>query len=504
MSGVAQVIEGSRGGPLAGADALAPGASVVELAGITRSFGAVRALRGVDLVIAPGECVGLVGHNGAGKSTLVNVLAGLIDADGGTYRILGRPADSGGGPGRGAARPSSSGVVCVSQEIVLAPNLTVAENARLTHRELTGPGWRRRAARLMGDALDEIFPGHGIDSDAAVGDLSISRRQMVEIARAFAARNARLMILDEPTSSLDGGASEQLLAHVARRRAEGLAVVLITHLLGEVLSAATRAVVMRDGVVVMNRPAAGLSRADLVEAMGHVAGPAPAAAPAASGGGRPAVAVPASGQDTVAVRADSGEVIGLAGLAGRGQTAFLHALMAGHGVVAGLRRDAVAFVAGDRKTDGVFPAWSVRQNVTVQALGAVSRGGLIDPGRERRLAEEWRERIGIRTASVDADLLTLSGGNQQKVLFARALASPARIILMDDPMRGVDIGTKTEVYRLIRREAASGRCFVWYTTEFDELAHCDRAYVFRDGAAAAVLAGDEITERNVVEASFGA
>ena len=491
--------------PASGRDGAAPEAPVVALAGITRSFGAVRALRGVDLGIEAGECVGLVGHNGAGKSTLVNVLAGLLRQDGGTYRILGRPA------GTGAARPAASGIGCVSQEIVLAPNLTVAENARLTHRDLTGPGWRGRAARLMTATLDEIFPGHGIDPHVPVGDLPISRRQMVEIARAFAARGTRLMILDEPTSSLDGEASEQLLAYVARRRAAGLAVVLITHLLGEVLSAATRVVVMRDGDVVMDRPAAGLSRADLVEAMGHMMGDVAAtaagsAASAASGGARPMIALPAPRSGAVAVTAASGEVIGLAGLAGRGQTAFLHGLMAGRGVVAGGRRgrDAVAFVAGDRKTDGVFPAWSVTHNVTIQALGAVSRFGLIDPGRERRLTEEWRARIGIRSATLDADLITLSGGNQQKVLFARALASRARIILMDDPMRGVDIGTKTEVYRLIRREAASGRCFVWYTTEFDELAHCDRAYVFRDGVAAAVFSGDAITERNVVGASFGA
>lgn len=256
----------------------------------------------------------------------------------------------------------------------------------------------------------------------------------------------------------------------------------------------------------MDRPSAGLSRADLVEAMGHVAAAATvSAASLASGRGHTVISLPKARPGGVAMTAASGEVIGLAGLAGRGQTEFLHRLMAGRGIVAeGRGRRAVSFVAGDRKTDGVFSAWSVKHNVTIQALSAVSRFGLIDRGRERRLAEEWRERIGIRSATVDADIVTLSGGNQQKVLFARALASRARIILMDDPMRGVDFGTKVEVYRLIRCEAASGRCFVWYTTEFDELAHCDRAYVFRDGVAAAVLAGDEITERNVVEASFGA
>jgi ribose transport system ATP-binding protein len=165
-------------------------------------------------------------------------------------------------------------------------------------------------------------------------------------------------------------------------------------------------------------------------------------------------------------------------------------------------KGALAFIAGDRQSDGVFNLWSIGRNITTRSLATLRKGGFIDLGAEERLAEEWKQRMAIRTPDVDNNILTLSGGNQQKALFARALASDAAIILMDDPMRGVDIGTKQEVYAMIRAEAEKGRTFIWYTTEIEELTHCDSAYVFRDGAIVASLGADELTEERVLEASF--
>ncbi|NBB83998.1 MAG: ATP-binding cassette domain-containing protein, partial [Alphaproteobacteria bacterium] len=211
---------------------------------------------------------------------------------------------------------------------------------------------------------------------------------------------------------------------------------------------------------------------------------------------------PAGGIDLVARR---GEVVGLAGLAGHGQTeALLRLYKAGQGQRApGAKVEApCAYVAGDRQTEGILPLWSIAENVVVRSFAALRRGLLLDPAAERDLAERWRERIRIRTPDVANNILSLSGGNQQKVLFARALASEAEIVLMDDPMRGVDVETKREVYDLIRAEAEKGRCFVWYTTEMDELLNCDHVYVYREGAIVADLPAHEFTEEKVLHSSF--
>jgi ribose transport system ATP-binding protein len=194
-----------------------------------------------------------------------------------------------------------------------------------------------------------------------------------------------------------------------------------------------------------------------------------------------------------------GEVIGLAGLAGHGQTrTLLQIFSRDHASV----DVPVSFIAGDRQSDGVFNLWSIARNVTIRSLKSFTRFGLIDPAAEARMAEEWKGRMAIRTPDMDNNILTLSGGNQQKALFARALASDATVILMDDPMRGVDIGTKLEVYDMIRKEAANGRSFVWYTTEFDELAYCDRVYVFRNGKISDEINAGSISEERILQASF--
>ena len=474
---------------------------IVALDGVERSFGAVRALAGVDLACAPGRCVGLVGHNGAGKSTLMGVLAGTVTPDRG--RILVDGTDVTGGYDVLAAQ--RHGVRCVFQELSLCPNLTVAENARVAHPALRGWGWRGRAAGLIGAMLDQIFPGHGIGPGDLVGDLPIGRRQLVEIARAFTVtdRPVRLVILDEPTSSLDAVVAEQLLAFVRRFVGQGGSCILISHLLGEILTAADEVMVMRDGRAVTTRPAAEFTRDGLVAAMGTVAQPerqeTAAAAPRVADA-RPRIRARAEGGTELV--AYPGEVVGLAGLAGQGQSEMLRRIFDAARRRRGEVDGSAALVAGDRQTEGVFPLWSIGRNVSIGSLKALSRTGLIDGAAEARLAADWRERIGIRTPDMDDNILTLSGGNQQKALFARALGTSAPILLMDDPMRGVDVGTKREVYAMIRAEAAAGRTFVWYTTEMDELQHCGHVYVFREGRIVADLPRHAATEDAVLHASF--
>jgi ribose transport system ATP-binding protein len=477
-----------------------PAAPLIEVADGAKAFGAVRALAGVDFAVRAGECLGLVGHNGAGKSTLVAILNGGLAPDAGTLRFEGD--DVTGGYHVLAAR--ARGVRCVFQELSLCPNLTVAENVRIFHGGLRGWGWRRRAGRLVVAMLDSVFPDHDIEAAATVGDLSIAERQMVEIAIAFLEIDTapRLVVLDEPTSSLDGRRAADLLAHVRRFVAAGGAVVFISHILSEVLSAADRIVVMKDGRVVADRPAAEFDEGRLVAAMGSVLRARDARATAQAPAEGPPVLrhAPPRGLPFEARR---GEIVGLAGLAGHGQSEMLRTLyLAATSDWRQERAPRVAFVAGDRYVDGVLPLWSVLWNTSLAVLPDFARRGRIDRAAEAAFGAEWRERIGIRTDDMSAPILALSGGNQQKALFARALGTRSPVVLMDDPMRGVDIGTKQEVYVRLRAEAAEGRTFVWYSTEMEEICLCDRVYVFRNRAIVAEYAGDAVGEDAILAASF--
>ncbi len=243
--------------------------NIVKLDGVEKHFGAVHALDGVDFSVDTGECVGLVGHNGAGKSTLMHVLAGTLSPDRGDIIVRGERQ-----AGYSVALAQKLGIRCVFQELSLCPNLTVAENARILHPSIVGFGWRRRAGDLICGKLDEIFPGHGISRDAIVSDLSIGHRQMVEVARAFTVTEVplHLVILDEPTSSLDAHSAGQLLAFARRIVETGASCILISHLLGEILSTSDRIVVMRDGKVVAADRAAAFDRNKLVTTMGATQG----------------------------------------------------------------------------------------------------------------------------------------------------------------------------------------------------------------------------------------
>lgn len=476
--------------------------AVIEVTDAKVHFGAVKALDGVTIRIEAGECIGLVGHNGAGKSTIVNVINGGLTPQSGTISCNGQPV-----PGYAIAAARANGVRCVFQELSLCPNLTVIENTRVMHRSLAGWGWRRRAAGIIRAKLDEIFPGHGIDPTTPVGDLSISQRQMVEIATAFStvSQPVRLVILDEPTSSLDASLATQLLAYVRTFVDSGGSVIFISHILGEILSAADRIIVMKDGRIVTERPAADFDEHSLVAAMGSVVAGSKASKPIRSTEAlKPLLAAPPRHGKGLPFKAFAGEIIGLAGLGGHGQTdALIDLYLSRTGSWFNSRTPEVSFIAGDRALNGVFPLWSILKNLSIAPLrDLASRAGLLDEPAEAALGKVWKDRMEIRTPDVDNSILSLSGGNQQKVLFGRALATSAPTILMDDPMRGVDIGTKQEVYAILRAEAEKGRTFIWYSTEMDEVCLCDRVYVFNNGAIVAELKGDDVTEKNILAASF--
>lgn len=472
----------------------AHGASGASLDGVSVSFGAVKALTDATLHIHAGQCIALVGHNGAGKSTLVNVLNGRLTPTSGTVTHT--------SPEGEIADPRKAGVRSVFQELSLCPNLTVTENFRIPFLRMPWTGWRQKAAKSVVDSLDTVFPGHGIDPKAIVGDLSIAERQMVEVAIAFSRRDiaANLVILDEPTSSLDASIASQLLGHVRKFCNSGGSVVFISHMLGEVFAVADRIVVMKDGRITEDRPAQFFDRDSLVHAMGH-------AVPTQSQGSAKASVTNIQASEVVrfpnGLNAREGEIVGLAGLAGHGQAEALANFYFGQSSAwRASRKPRAVFVAGDRARDGIFPLWSIQKNLSLQTLVEKSGKMLINFAEEAQLTEIWRDRIGIRTDNVENPILSLSGGNQQKVLFAKALSSGAPVVLMDDPMRGVDVGTKKEVYKMIREEAAKGRTFLWYSTETDEILECDRVFVFRDNEISAELSGNEITEENMLRASF--
>jgi ribose transport system ATP-binding protein len=479
---------------------------LVALSAIAKRFGAVRALAGADLTIGAGEFVGIVGHNGAGKTTLMNVLSGTLAADSGSMLFDGADVTV----GYDVHRAHALGVRCVFQELSLCPNLRGFENVRVTHPALRGWGWQKRAGSLIAEALSDVFPGHGIDPSAVVGELSIAERQMIEVARAFTVVDVpvRLVILDEPTSSLDAHAAEQLLRYARSATQRGISCIFISHRLGEVLSYSDRVVVMRDGSVAVAGPAAGLSREALIDAMGIVTGAQTESRGAARATGDAAapqrVGVRPSAQTGIGLTLRAGEIVGLAGLEGHGQLELLLAIFA-----AATHRDAavevdgaVAYVSGDRQRDGIFPLWSIERNTTISDLAKLARFGILSSRRETKLATYWRSRIAIRAPSVETSIMSLSGGNQQKVLVARAFAADAQIVLFADPLRGVDVGTKRELYELVRAEAQVGRSFIWYTTETDELWNCDRVYVFYRGAITDVIEHRDLSEERVLRSSF--
>ncbi len=485
-----------NGAPLAGA-----AHPLIEVRGALKDFGAVRALAGVDFHATPGEVVGLVGHNGAGKSTLINVLSGTIDRTAGEFLFDGNAV--------GHWSPNDArknGLRVIFQELSLCANLTAVENTRVIHHALSGVGWKKRAISIISAALDDIFPGHGIPINSQVSSLAIGERQMIEIARAFSESDTkvRCVILDEPTSALGHQATEQLIAHVRRAAARGIASIFITHRLNEILAVCDRVVVMKDGKIAAEHKNEKLTRSQLVELMGSIEKPRDVQDRASThSDAEPLASFAGSDDDDHTIEVRAGEIIGFAGLDGHGQRERLRAMFAACERDAKEAGSAPAFVAGDRMTEGVFSLWSVANNLTVRNLGNLARFGFVSIAALRNLATDWFARLGIKAPSINTPILSLSGGNQQKVLFARALASDARIVFLDDPMRGVDVGTKQEVYRLLSLEAEKGRGFVWYTTELEELENCARIYVFREGRAVVKLEGADISQGRILQASFG-
>lgn len=488
----------------AAAPAVAVRQEIVSLSRITKSFGPTLANAEIDLAIAAGEIIGLVGGNGAGKSTLMRILCGTMWPTLGSISFAGQMVSF---ADYGTAEAQRHGIRMVHQELSLCANLSVAENFFLETPEDAArrPGWRALYRARARSALDAVFPGNGIDVNAEVGHLSIAERQMVEIARAAATPGVKLIVLDEPTSSLDLDRSRQLRTFIREQARSGLAFIFISHKLQEIIDIATQVVVLRNGRTAWRGDVADTSIGRLVQLMGGDANPIHQHGGAASTGG---ALVRLSGSLTSDLGRDieiaRGEIVGLAGLEGSGQKDLLHAIFksAPGKDAAATRTGEAAFIAGDRQKEGVFPLWSVLGNISIGGLARRPAFGLVSDRVNREAAAGAARRLRLDETRFGSNILELSGGNQQKALVARALVADAPIILLDDPTRGVDIATKQDFYRLCNDIARGGRTLVWHTTEDAELLACDRVLVFAGGSIVKELTGEAITEAAIVGASF--
>jgi rhamnose transport system ATP-binding protein len=490
----------------------------VELADISKSFGGVRALDAISLTIAQGSIHALVGENGAGKSTLGKILAGVIAPDRGRL-LVGGEAVAFRSPREAIVR----GIVLIAQELSIAPALWVAENVFLG-TDPRGAGFvarrslRRRYAELAAAAgfdLDGDLPGRG---------LRTADQQKVEILRALC-RDARLIVMDEPTAALAKPDADRLYQVIRRLAAGGTTIVLVSHFLREVAELADQVTILRDGRLVRTAPAADETQETMLSSMlGRSLGatfparrPVPAQAPVVL----EARDLSAPGVHNVSLQVRAGEIVGLAGLVGSGRTELARALYRAERATAGTvstaggpltgqgpwtaLRAGLAMIPESRKEQGLMLGRPIAENVSLASLARLSDFGLVRRRAERQAVAGALGQVGVRVPAQTAPVSTLSGGNQQKALFARILLRGPRVLVADEPTRGVDVGAKRAIYELLTSLAADGLGVLLISSDAEEilgLAH--RVLVMRAGRIAAELRGAAMTEAAILAASFGA
>jgi rhamnose transport system ATP-binding protein len=488
----------------------------VELRDVHKSFGGVRALRGVELALRRGKVHALVGENGAGKSTLVRILGGVHQPDDGEVLTGGELVHL-----HGPADARARGIAVIYQEPTLFPDLDVAENIYMGRqpRNRLGIDWRE-----MYREVNELLASFGVSMDARtpVQGLSVADQQLVEIAKALSL-DAQVVVMDEPTAALSSREIEQLFGIVRGLRERGVSVLFISHRLDEVFELADVVTVLRDGEHVVTAPAAELDASKLIRHMvGRELGELFPKESAEIG--EPLLEV--RGLTRQAVFRDisftlrRGEILGLAGLVGAGRTEVARALFgidpvdAGEILLDGNRArinspsDAVAagmaFVPEDRQHQGLVLEMAIEQNTTLPILRRLTRLGLVQRRRERAVAREYADRLQVRAAGLEQPATALSGGNQQKVVLAKWLATDPAILILDEPTRGIDIGTKAEVHRIISRLAGQGLAILLISSELPEvLAMADRVLVMHEGRLMAEFSHEEADQERIMHAATG-
>ena len=468
----------------------------VRLSGIVKSFGATAVLRDINLVFRPGEIHALIGENGAGKSTVGKIIGGYYTADAGVIEIFGDRV------GNWSPRQAlQRGIAMIHQELQLVPARSVAENVFL--------GIERNAGGFLSGGETERFHvldercGFGLDPNSIVGDLRIAERQKVEIMRAIA-RDARVIIMDEPTSSLTADEADRLHAVIKRLKTDGATIVYVTHFLDHVLAYADRVTIMRDSAVVRSADITRETKQSLVEAM--LGEPAEIAFPAIPASPNPEVppllAVEHlssnTGLDDISLIVRPGEIVGLIGLVGSGRTELARAIFGADKLTAGSIRvgeevyeapsparsvaRGLVLVPEDRRKQGLVMTQRVRENVALPHLAAGSRFGFVREGLERMRVGALIKHFDVHPATVDGAVINYSGGNQQKVLLSKWMYAPPRMILLDEPSRGVDIGARRRIHDFIVEAAAGGAGVLLISSELEEvMALSHRGYLMSEG-----------------------
>lgn len=485
---------------------------LLQLTDVTKSFGAIRALRGARLELLAGEIHALAGENGAGKSTLMNIIDGILQPDGGEIRIDGQPVriDS-------PAAAQRLGIGFVHQEIALCADISVAENIFMSQTARSGRALMG-GAELIARAAEVLAPLADIDPRVPAGRLSISQQQLVEIAKALTL-DCRILILDEPTAALTEHEAQKLFAIMRGLAARGIGIIYISHRMAEIFGTCDRVTVMRDGQHIRTDRIADLTPADVVNAM--VGRQLDALYP-------PKLTAPPGPEilrvegltdqrfRDVSFSLRQGEILGLGGLIGAGRSEIARGLTRLEGKAAGRvwlhgtalelgdYADCIAagivYLSEDRKGDGVFLDLPIAANIAALDLRRVAgRFGVINPGRETAQAERIGASLRLKAASPAHRVASLSGGNQQKVALAKLLAVEPKVILLDEPTRGVDVGAKAEIHAILRGLAESGVGILVISSELPELIGlCDRVLVVSEGRLAGELTGPAITEQNIM------
>jgi ribose transport system ATP-binding protein len=491
-----------------------------QMHGISKRYGGILALDDVDFACERGSIHAVLGENGAGKSTLIKIAAGVVTPTAGKLKLEGREVAF-----AGPQDAHAEGIVCIFQELSLMPDLSVADNICMT----TPPGRfgfiNHRAQRRRAEALLARVGCADVNPLELVKNLPLSRRQMVEIAKALG-REPRLLILDEATSALTAADVEKVYGILRDLRRDGLAILYISHRMHEIEQLADTCSVFRNGRHIETFEKGARSDNEIVRLMigreytqVYPVKPKRPAAPA------PALAVRnlswGSRLKDVSLTVGKGEIVGLGGLDGQGQRELLLALF---GVLRGVGgsievdgrpakpgspgqakspRIRMALIPEDRKSEGLLLPMSVRDNISMASIGRFTKGLFIDRARQDLRVDEMIRRLAIKVGDPDSPVATLSGGNQQKVVIAKWLMTEARIVLLNDPTRGIDVGTKQEIYQLLRELADAGTAILFYTTDYDELIGCcDRVSIMYAGGIKRELRGDDITEENIVASAL--
>jgi ribose transport system ATP-binding protein len=493
---------------------------LLSMRGVDKRFAGIPALSQAALAVKPGEVHALIGQNGAGKSTLIKVLTGYHKRDAGEVNFLGSPFEV-----SSPQQAQASGISTIYQEINLVPLRSVTENICLGREKrrfglLDWAAMHEEAERLLSRFRVKL------DVRRPLMDFSTATQQMVAIARAIGF-SARLVIMDEPTSSLDEQEAAVLFAVIRQLKVEGVSVIFVSHKLDELYEICDRVTIMRDGRTVRSADMSGITKLELVSQMlgrdiSKVEGHATAfSRPPVEGAGEVVFQAQsiAAGQTVrdVSFELRRGEIVGFAGLLGAGRTETARVVfgadrpragtmaLRGQAYAPNRPRDAIdsglGFVTEDRKLEGIVPELSVAENLTLAILPRISSNGIVDEGRQREIVERFIRDLGIKCSGPGQKIRELSGGNQQKVLLARCLAMDPDVLILDEPTRGIDVGAKGEIQRLIRSLSDRGLSVLMISSELEEVAEgADRVFVLREGRTVAELAGDEITEERILAA----